>query len=60
MRHINGLYTQRYNRRHNGYGQLFRKRYKSILVDADCYLLELVKYINRNPLRAGNTDLLNT
>ena len=60
MRHINGLYTQRYNRRHNGDGQLFRGRYKSILVDADSYLLELVKYIHRNPLRAGITDSLDT
>ena len=53
MRHINGIYTQRYNAR-NGYdGSLFRGRYKSILVDADSYLLELVRYIHRNPLRTG-------
>lgn len=58
MRHINGLYTQRYNRRYQADGQLFRGRYKSILVDADSYLLELVKYIHRNPLRAGITDRL--
>jgi putative transposase len=58
MRHINGLYTQRYNRRYQTDGQLFRGRYKSILVDADSYLLELVKYIHRNPLRAGITDSL--
>ncbi len=34
-------------------GQLFRGRYKAILVDADSYMLELVKYIHRNPVRAG-------
>jgi REP element-mobilizing transposase RayT len=56
MRHINGVYTQRFNRRHGCDGQLFRGRYKSILVDADSYLLQLVKYIHRNPLRAGQTD----
>ncbi len=56
MRHINGVYTQRYNRRHHYEGQLFRGRYKSILVDADSYLLQLVRYIHRNPLRAGLTD----
>ena len=33
MRHINGIYTQRYNRLHNSDGQLFRGRFKSILVD---------------------------
>ena len=53
MRHINGVYTQRYNARHQCDGSLFRGRYKSILVDADRYLLELVRYIHRNPLQAG-------
>jgi putative transposase len=53
MRHINGIYTQRYNRKHHMDGQLFRGRYKAILVDADNYLLEIVRYIHRNPVRAG-------
>ena len=56
MRHVNGVYTQRFNRRHEVDGPLFRGRYKSILVDADRYLLEVVKYIHRNPVRAGLTD----
>lgn len=53
MRHVNGVYTQRYNRRRKIDGQLFRGRYKSILVDEDSYLLELLRYIHRNPVRAG-------
>jgi len=53
MRHINGIYTQRYNRLYRSDGQLFRGRYKAIVVDADSYLLELVRYIHRNPIRAG-------
>ena len=53
MRHLNGVYTQRYNRLHGYDGQLFRGRYKAILVGEDSYLLELVRYIHRNPLRAG-------
>jgi REP element-mobilizing transposase RayT len=56
LRHINGVYTQRFNRRHQVDGQLFRGRYKSILVDGDSYLLELVRYIHRNPVRAGLAD----
>jgi REP element-mobilizing transposase RayT len=52
MRHINGVYTQRYNRRNRYDGQLFRGRYKSILLDSDNYLTVLVRYIHRNPLRA--------
>lgn len=50
MRHINGVYTQRYNRSRKMDGALFRGRYKAILVDADSYLLHLSKYIHLLPL----------
>jgi REP element-mobilizing transposase RayT len=53
MRHVDGVYTQRFNRSQNWDGSIFRGRYKAILVDADTYLLDLVRYIHRNPLRAG-------
>jgi putative transposase len=53
MRHVNGVYTQRFNSRHHHDGQLFRGRYKSILVNGDSYLLQLVRYIHRNPIKAG-------
>jgi putative transposase len=53
MRHIDGVYTQRYNRIHRCDGSLFRGRYKAILIEADSYLLQLLRYIHRNPLRAG-------
>ena len=59
MKYLNGIYTQRFNRAHHCDGQLFRGRYKSILVDADSYLLELVRYIHRNPLEAGLVKELN-
>ncbi len=58
MRHINGVYTQRFNRSHGFDGQLFRGRYKSIIVDGDSYLLQLVRYIHRNPVRAGVVDAI--
>ena len=32
---------------------MFRGRYKAILVDKDNYLLEVLRYIHRNPLKAG-------
>jgi len=50
MRHIDGLYTQRFNRRHRRDGSLFRGRYKAIVVDADEYLLAVVRYIHLNPV----------
>lgn len=56
MRHINGVYTQRFNRAHHCAGQLFRGRFKSILVEGGSYLLQLVRYIHRNPLREGLVD----
>ncbi|MEA1969673.1 MAG: transposase [Thermodesulfobacteriota bacterium] len=53
MRHLNGVYTQRYNRRHGCDGQLFRGKYKSILVEKESYLLQLVRYIHNNPVKPG-------
>jgi hypothetical protein len=47
------VYTQWFNRRHGLDGQLFRGRYKAILVGEDEYLLGLVRYIHHNPLKAG-------
>ena len=35
MRHVDGIYTQRFNRRHRRDGTLFRGRYKAILIDTD-------------------------
>ena len=35
-----------------GAGHLYQGRYKSFLVDSDIYLLTLIKYIERNPVRA--------
>jgi putative transposase len=45
-------YAVSYNRRHGRSGHLFQNRYKSILCQEDTYLLELVRYIHLNPLRA--------
>ncbi len=45
MRHLNGVYTQRFNRRHKRVGHVFQGRYKAILVQKDNYLLELARYI---------------
>ncbi|EFK10590.1 conserved hypothetical protein [delta proteobacterium NaphS2] len=59
MRQINGIYAQRFNRVHQYDGQLFRGRYKSILVEVDSYLLQLLRYIHKNPLRAGLCDDVN-
>ena len=47
-----GGYASNYNRRHRRSGYVFQNRYKSILFDADSYLLELVRTIHLNPIKA--------
>jgi putative transposase len=53
MRQLNGIYTQRINRRHNRVGHIMQGRYKAILIDKETYLAELSRYIVLNPVRAG-------
>jgi hypothetical protein len=53
MQLLNGVYTQWFNHRHNRVGHLFQGRYKAILVEKESYLLELVRYVAMNPVRAG-------
>jgi putative transposase len=52
MRHLNSIYTQRFNKVHGLDGSLFRGRFKSVLVYDDSHLLELVRYIHKNPVKA--------
>jgi REP element-mobilizing transposase RayT len=56
MRHLNGVYTQRFNRKHQRVGHVFQGRFKAILVDKESYLLELARYIVLNPVRAGMVE----
>jgi putative transposase len=53
MRRLLTGYAVYFNRKHDRAGHLFQNRYKSILCQEDAYLLELVRYIHLNPLRAG-------
>ncbi|MEJ5167241.1 MAG: transposase, partial [Thermoanaerobaculia bacterium] len=53
MRQLNGVYTQKFNKKYGRVGHIFQGRYKAILVEKERYLLELIRYINLNPVRAG-------
>lgn len=57
MRHINGVYTQSFNRLEKTDGALFRGRYKAIVVDGDAYLLQVSRYIHLNPAAAKITKI---
>jgi len=51
MKHLNGMYVQRYNKIQKTDGPLFRGRFKSIVIDAESYLLRLSRYIHLNPVK---------
>ena len=53
MHNLGFRYTRYINWRKNRTGHLFQGRYKALLINADSYLLELVRYIHCNPVRAG-------
>ena len=53
MRHLNGVYTQRYNRIMKTDGALFRGRYHAKLIEDDSYKLIVSRYIHLNPLEAN-------
>ena len=56
MQNLSFRYTRWINRKLARTGHLFQGRYKAILVDADHYLLEWVRYIHLNPIRAGRVE----
>lgn len=55
MRQLNGVYAQVFNRQHRRVGHLFQGRHEAILVDHEAYLLEVIRYVLLNPVRARMT-----
>ena len=55
MRHLNGVYTQSFNRAHHRMGHIFQGRFKAILIEKESHLLEAARYIVLNPVRAELT-----
>lgn len=56
MRQLNGIYSQRLNRRHGLAGHVFQGRYHAVLVQKEAHLLELSRYLVLNPVRAGMVE----
>ena len=52
MKHLNGVYTQWFNRENSRAGHLVQGRFKAILVEKGSHLLELARYVVLNPVRA--------
>ena len=53
FRRIGASFVYWYNLKYNRVGHLFQDRYKSETVEDDAYLLTVVRYIHRNPVKAG-------
>ena len=53
MQGLQQSYSQYFNLRHRKTGHVFEGRYKAILCQKDQYLLQLIRYIHLNPVRAG-------
>lgn len=51
MQRFNICYTGWFNHRHGRCGHVYQGRYKSMLIDADNYLLEVSRYVHLNPIR---------
>ncbi len=52
MKHFNGVYTQKFNKKNHRVGHLFQGRYKALVVEKESYLKELCRYVVLNPVRA--------
>ena len=53
MHHLNGIYAQRFNRRHERSGHLFEGRFSLRAIDDETYLDGARAYVLDNPVRAG-------
>lgn len=56
MQNLAFRYSQKINRKHKVLGHLFQGRFKAILIQEESYFIKLLRYIHRNPVRAGITD----
>jgi putative transposase len=53
MHRLNACYAQSFNRFYERFGHLFAERFHSVLIRTDGHLLESIRYVVLNPVRAG-------
>jgi REP element-mobilizing transposase RayT len=56
MKRLNGTYAQTFNARHGFVGHLFQGRFYSGLIEGEGHLLEVIRYVAANPVKAGLCD----
>jgi len=59
MKQTVGLYSQFYNKKNDRVGHLFQGRYKSEEVETKEYLLNVIRYIHKNPEKANFCKMQN-
>lgn len=55
MRQLNGIYTQKYNRKHNLAGHVFQGRFKAVIIEKEKYLLDICRLVVLQPATSGTT-----
>jgi hypothetical protein len=53
MKRITVSYVYYFNKKYKRVGHLFQDRFKSEVIEQDCYILSLARYIHQNPVKAG-------
>jgi len=56
MHDLDGDYARAVNKRHGRIGHLFQSRFRDALVEKESHLLELIRYVVLNPVRAGMVE----
>jgi len=56
VHHVNAAFAQWWNRSHDHVGHVFQSRFKAQVVESGRYVLNLTRYLMRNPLRSGLVD----
>ncbi len=58
MQGIQQVFTWHYHKKNETTGHIFEQRYKAFLCNKDSYLLSLIRYIHKNPIKAQLQDSL--
>lgn len=53
MHQINNKYSKYFNAKYKRVGHIFQGRYKANLIQDERYLISVIRYVHRNPVRAG-------
>jgi putative transposase len=53
LHRLNGLYGQRFNRRHGRRGHLFEERFSARVIESEAHLHGAIRYVLENPVAAG-------